>query len=74
MKTVEAILETDGRLRMSKKVKLSRVRRVLVTFLDDPHEEHDAVALSLLSEPSLAREWDRPEEDEAWQHLQFDPS
>ncbi|MDA0378695.1 MAG: hypothetical protein O2899_04310 [Bacteroidetes bacterium] len=74
MKTVEAILETDGRLRLPKKFKLSRVRRVLVTFLDEAHEEDDAVALSLLSEPALAKEWDRPEEDEAWQHLQFDPS
>lgn len=25
--------------------------------------------LALLSEPSLARDWLRPEEDEAWSHL-----
>lgn len=24
----------------------------------------------LLSEPALAKDWNRPEEDEAWQHLQ----
>jgi hypothetical protein len=26
----------------------------------------------LLSEPALAKDWNRPEEDEAWSHLQSD--
>jgi hypothetical protein len=37
-----------------------------------PLEELDECAL--LSEESLARDWNRPEEDAAWAHLQADPS
>jgi hypothetical protein len=38
-------------------------------------EESPAVDLepALLSEPSLAADWNRPEEDEAWSYLQEDP-
>jgi hypothetical protein len=28
---------------------------------------------ALLSEPVLAKDWERPEEDEAWSHLQPEP-
>jgi hypothetical protein len=28
---------------------------------------------ALLSEPALAEDWNRPEEDEAWSHLQQVP-
>jgi uncharacterized protein (DUF433 family) len=31
----------------------------------------EEVELSLLSEQSLAEDWNRPEEDEAWSHLQL---
>ena len=74
MKTVKAILGTDGRLRLPAKTKLSHAQRVLVTFLDDTPDLSESMLASQLSEPALAIEWDRPEEDEAWQHLQFDPS
>jgi len=50
-------------------VRLSQVRRALVTIL----EEKPTVAVSetaLLSEAALAEDWDRPEEDEAWSYLQ----
>jgi hypothetical protein len=30
----------------------------------------DVAEVTLLSKPALARDWDRPEEDEAWAHLQ----
>jgi len=36
-------------------------------------EEEPALSVSetaLLSEPALAEDWNRPEEDEAWSHLQ----
>jgi hypothetical protein len=39
-------------------------------------EEEPALSVSetaLLSEPALAEDWNRPEEDEAWSHLQQVP-
>jgi len=69
-KTVEAVLDKDGRLRLLEKVNLSNVRRVLVTFLEGEPESDQASDTALLSEASLAVDWERPEEDEAWRHLQ----
>ncbi len=68
LKTVEAVLEADGRLRLLEQVDLPHARRVLVIFLDD--ESEGAGETALLSEHALAKDWERPEEDEAWQHLQ----
>jgi hypothetical protein len=48
---------------------LPAVRRALVTIL----EEEPALHLSetaLLSEAALAVDWNRPDEDAAWSHLQ----
>jgi hypothetical protein len=39
----------------------------LVTILEEEPHAHDA---ALLSEAALAEDWNRPEEDEAWAHLQ----
>jgi hypothetical protein len=49
-------------------VELSGARRALVIVLDEPADEANATAL--LSEAALATDWDREEEDVAWQHLQ----
>lgn len=38
LKTVEAVLESDGRLRLLENVELSQAKRVLVTFLDEETE------------------------------------
>lgn len=70
LRTVEAVLEKDGRLRLLEKVDLGRARRVLVTFLEDETELEGVSETALLSEATLAEDWNRPEEDEAWQHLQ----
>lgn len=70
LKTVEGILERDGRLRLREKMRFSRVRRVLVTFLDDESDATESQNSSILSESTLSTDWNRPEEDEAWQHLQ----
>ena len=43
---------------------MTGARRAPVTVLDEPAE-----LTALLSEPALA-DWNRPEEDAAWQHLQ----
>lgn len=68
LKTVQAVLEKDGRLRLLENVELAHAQRVLVTFLES--ETDDTLDVALLSEPALTEDWNRPEEDEAWKHLQ----
>jgi hypothetical protein len=70
LKTVEAVLDGDGSLRLLERVELGHAQRVLVTFLDEQAESENASDTDLLSEPALGEDWERPEEDEAWQHLQ----
>ena len=66
MRTVEAVVDPKGNVRLLEEVQLPRPRRALVTILDDaPRSDETA----LLSEKSLA-DWSRPEEDAAWSHLQ----
>jgi predicted DNA-binding antitoxin AbrB/MazE fold protein len=64
LKTVEATIDKNGRIHLLESVDLSGGCRVLVTFLDERLSE-----TALLSEAALS-DWNRPEEDEAWQHLQ----
>jgi hypothetical protein len=54
---------------LPKKVKLPAARRGILTILDEPVPVAET---ALLSEAALAQDWDRPEEDEAWAHLQSD--
>jgi hypothetical protein len=44
------------------------LRRALVTVLDESPEAPGEAAL--LAEPAMAVDWNRPEEDAAWSHLQ----
>lgn len=69
IQTVEAIIDQNGNVYLLELVKLTASRRALVTIL----EEEPNVARSetaLLSELALAEDWNRPEEEAAWQHLQ----
>lgn len=69
IKTVEAVIDEHGNVRLLEPVRPDVARRALVTILD----ERPAVVTSqtaLLSEDALAGDWNRPEEDEAWSHLQ----
>jgi hypothetical protein len=69
LKTVEAVLEKNGRILLLENVNVQRPRRVLVTFLEEPEQDTSADAM-LLSEPALSEDWSKPEEDAAWRHLQ----
>ncbi|HEX8072132.1 MAG TPA: hypothetical protein VF546_19455 [Pyrinomonadaceae bacterium] len=72
IQTVEAVVDERGRVRLLEEVKLSGARRALVTILEEsPSVSPDETAL--LSESALAEDWNRPEEDEAWSHLQSQP-
>jgi len=71
--TLEATIDTKGRVTLHEDIELEKKRRALVTILDeDPKVEISETAL--LSEESLAEDWNKPEEDQAWQHLAELPS
>ena len=67
MKTVEAIIEPDGEVRLVESVQVPSPRRALVTILDEAPLQQET---ALLSEAALAEDWNRAEEDAAWAHLQ----
>jgi hypothetical protein len=69
IQTVEAIIEPDGKVLLLESVELKESRRALVTILED-EPVTKVPETALLSEQSLAEDWNRPEEDEAWSHLQ----
>jgi len=69
IKTVEAVIDERGNVRLLEPVDPGGVRRALVTILEERPTAHPAET-ALLSEAALAEDWDRPEEDEAWTHLQ----
>jgi hypothetical protein len=67
--THEAVVDKWGHVRLLRPVRLPSARRAIVTILDDApisgvHE------CAILSERSLGKDWNRPEEDAAWSYLQ----
>ena len=73
LRTYEAVLQPDGQLQFSDDVPpdTGRLpRRVLVTFTEEPASKDTALCGARLSEPALAEDWMREEEDAAWAHLQ----
>lgn len=73
IRTVEAVIDHRGTVRLLETVELRGTRRTLVTILEEKPAD-DTTLLSentaLLSEKALAGDWDRPEEDDAWSHFQ----
>ena len=69
IRTIEATIDEHGNVKLLEPVQLPSARRALVTILEDiPVASVNDTAL--LSEPALAKDRDRPEEDAAWSHLQ----
>lgn len=69
IQTIEAVIDEQGQIHLVTPIRLPVARRALVTIL----EEQPAITIpetALLSEPALAEDWDRPEEDAAWSYLQ----
>ena len=68
IQTLEAVIDEQGNVRLLEPIRLGEARRALVMIL----EEQPTAGVSetaLLSEQAL-EDWNRPEEDEAWSHLQ----
>jgi len=67
MRTVEAVIQPNGEVLLVEPVHLASPRRALVTIMEEAPHPHDA---AILSEAALGEDWNRPEEDAAWAHLQ----
>ena len=70
-RTVEAIVEADGTVRLLEPVESGGPRRALVTFLDEDPEE--GLYSGTIADEAALDDWNRVEEDEAWGHLQPAP-
>lgn len=68
IQTVEAIIDADGQVRLLADLNVPGPRRALVTVLDESAIIPGEAAL--LAESALGADWNRPEEDAAWAHLQ----
>ena len=68
LRTIEAVIDEQGGVRLLEPIHLPAERRAIVIIL-----EYEPVInipeTAFLSEPALAEDWNRPEEDEAWSHL-----
>lgn len=73
MISVRATIDPNGEVHLHEKVALQTSCAAIVTILesDEPPVFNEA---ALLSEAALAIDWNRPEEDEAWRHLQQEKS
>lgn len=74
IRTLEAVIDEDGAVSLLEPVQLPAARRALAMVLEG--EPRAAVSdAALFSEPALARDWNRPEEDDgAWSYLQREVS
>jgi hypothetical protein len=70
VQTLEAATDEQGKVCFIQPVKPDPGVQLLVTVLNKPQINVSETAL--LSEQALAEDWNRPEEDEAWSHLQLD--
>ena len=66
LKSIKAVIESDGSVRLEEPVHLDGPHAAIVTIIDEPIVSETA----LFSEHALAEDWNRAEEDEAWSHLQ----
>ncbi len=69
IRTVEAVIDAHGQIRLLEPVTLEGEHRALVTILEEEPVAHPNET-ALLSEAALS-DWCRKEEDEAWLHLQL---
>jgi hypothetical protein len=62
--TIEAEVDEKGNIRPKEPLALTPGSKLLITVVDGPTSE-----TALLSEQTLAADWNRPEEDSAWAGL-----
>ena len=67
MRTIEAVINEEGQIRLLEPIEKGRPRRAIVVVLDEAAVYSEETAV--LAEEAL-EDWNRPEEDSAWSHLQ----
>ena len=70
IQTIEAAINENGEVRLAESVRLVEPRRALVMILEEPAPANINSETALLSEAALSADWNRPEEEDAWSHLQ----
>jgi len=68
IRKIEAVVDEQGTVRLKEAVRLVAPRRAVVTIFDEDRAV-EVDESTLLSEPALAQDWNRPEEDAAWASL-----
>lgn len=68
IRAIEAVVDEGGRVQLTEPVGIKGVHRALVIILEERPSE--TMETAILSEQSLAVDWMRSEEEEAWSHLQ----
>ncbi len=68
IQTVEAVIDEHGQVQLLEEARLPSARRALVIILEE--QAPASMETVWISEAALAVDWNRPEEDEAWSHLQ----
>ncbi len=63
------MVDEAGNVLLLEPLRLNSAHRALVIILDDP-ESPPIPDTALASEPALAADWNRSEEDLTWSHLQ----
>jgi len=72
IQTYQALVNKGGAVQLLQEMDIKTPKRALLIVFDEDFEEsfYENSLPYLLSESSLAKEWNRPEEDEAWAYLQ----
>jgi hypothetical protein len=69
LRTVEATIDKNGKVKLAEAVSLRGTKRALVTILDEASADDEVPnEAAILSESALS-DWLSKEEDEAWKHL-----
>ena len=68
IRAIEAVVDEGGRAQLAEPVDIKGLHRALVIILEERPSE--TMETAILSEQSLAVDWMRSEEEEAWSHLQ----
>jgi len=69
LKTFKAIIDQSGQIKsLEEDVQFDQPQEVLITILDE--DQLNEIESALLSEKALAKDWNKDEEEQAWQHLQ----
>ena len=68
IRSLEAVIDEEGNVRLLERVRPPTARRALVTILEEGPVTQVSES-ALLREEALAQDWNRSEEDEAWVHI-----